>query len=356
MSNADFTVGVYIDAHVGIPETASRIEQAGFSHLWVYDSPLVFGEPWMAMALAATATSKIVIGPGVTHPRSRPVYATAQALGTLGHLARGRTSFGLGIGNSARWSLGMDPVRQDELFAYARDTMDLLAGDTVPYREGDREHGIAFIHPKGRWLDLSRLPELWISAFGPRGQRRAAATADGILVRWEGPEAMAEVRARIDRAANEAGRDPREIRIGVVYAVYPYDDESELEGEEARDALGPLVISRLRFLTANHQRSSEVPEPFRPGFDAYLEHRASLDDHRRHLDNYLGYLTFVPDHLQDFVHPESMRTICLAADAAAVAAELRRMRDAGVDHVSLQIAGPPTRWIERMGRDVLPIV
>ncbi|MBF6619232.1 MAG: LLM class flavin-dependent oxidoreductase [Patulibacter sp.] len=356
MTNDELTVGVYIDAHVGIDRSATRIEQAGFSHLWVYDSPLVFGEPWMAMALAARTTTEIVIGPGVTHPRSRPVYATAQALGTLGQLAGGRTSFGLGIGNSARWSLGMDPVRQDELFAYARDTMGLLAGDTVPYREGDREHGIAFIHPEGRWLDLTHRPELWISAFGPRGQRRAAEVADGILVRWEGPEAMAEVRARVDRAATEAGRDPRDVRLGVVYAVYPYEREAELDGDEARDALGPLVISRLRFLTANHQHADEVPEPFRPGFDAYLRHRAGLDDHRRHLDNYLGYLTFVPDHLQEFVHPESMRTVCLAADAAGVAAELRRMRDAGVDHVSLQVAGPPDVWIERMGRDVLPAV
>jgi hypothetical protein len=39
-------------------------------------------------------------------------------------------------------------------------------------------------------------------------------------------------------------------------------------------------------------------------------------------------------------------------DTADVAAELQRMADAGVDHVSLQIAGPPPIWCERMA-DVL---
>jgi hypothetical protein len=40
----------------------------------------------------------------------------------------------------------------------------------------------------------------------------------------------------------------------------------------------------------------------------------------------------------------------------AVAGELRRMADAGVDQATLQIAGPPASWCERMGDSVLPAV
>jgi alkanesulfonate monooxygenase SsuD/methylene tetrahydromethanopterin reductase-like flavin-dependent oxidoreductase (luciferase family) len=194
-----------------------------------------------------------------------------------------------------------------------------------------------------------------VSAFGPRGQHRAgAAGVDGVLVRWEGEAALATVRERIAAGAREGGHDPDAIQIGVVYAVYPIESEAELDSDEARAALGPLVVSRLRYLTANHASSDEVPEPFRPGFDAYLRHRASLDDETRHFDNYEGYLAFTPPHLESFVTPETIRTVVCAGSPEVVAAELRRMADAGVDQATLQIAGPPASWCERMGESVLP--
>jgi 5,10-methylenetetrahydromethanopterin reductase len=345
-------VGVYVDAHPGIAEQARMIEAAGFSHLWVYDSPLVFGEPYMAMLDAARATSRITIGPGVTHPLGRPPFATAQALATLARVAPGRVVMGIGIGNSARRSLGMRPATLDQLHEHVRVVRELLAGRTVEYREGDRSHPIRFLHPDGRWLDLTRQIELWVSAFGPKGQARAGEDADAIFVRWEGEQALAAARERFTRAAVAAGRDPDPLKMAVVFAVYPIEDEAELDTPEARAALGPLVVSRLRYLTANHRHSSEVAPAFRPGFDAYLEYREGLDPETRHVENYEGYLVFTPEHLERFVTPESIRTVAHVGDVDQVAAELRRMAGAGVDHLSLQMAGPPPLWCERM-REVM---
>lgn len=346
--------GVYVDAHLGIGEQAAALEAAGFSHLWVYESPLVFGEVYMAMLEAARATGRIKIGPGVTQPLARPPFATAQGMATLAMAAPDRTFLGMGIGNSARWSLGMKPATQDVMFEHIRVVRDLLAGEETIYREGDREKPIRFIHPDGRWIGLDNDVDIWVSAFGPKGQRRSGAEADGVLVRWEGSEGIEKVRANLADGAATVGRDPSEIQIGTVFAVYPIEDEAELETQEARDALGPLVVSRLRYLTANHEHSSEVPEPFRPGFDAYMEYRAGLDDETRHTDNYEGYLVFVPDHLQDFVNPETMRTIATIGSPDEVTAELLRMKEAGVDQVTLQMAGPPEGWIRRMSEQVLP--
>jgi alkanesulfonate monooxygenase SsuD/methylene tetrahydromethanopterin reductase-like flavin-dependent oxidoreductase (luciferase family) len=60
------------------------------------------------------------------------------------------------------------------------------------------------------------------------------------------------------------------------------------------------------------------------------------------------------EYLESFVTPESMRTVVFAGKPDAVAALLRRMADAGVDQATLQIAGPPPSWCERMGAAVLP--
>jgi 5,10-methylenetetrahydromethanopterin reductase len=328
-------LGLYVDAHPGVGPIARAAERAGFSHLWVYDSPLVFGDVYVGCAEALRATSRICVGPGVTYPGARPAHATAQALATLSKIAPGRVFCGLGRGNSARHAIGAPPATQDELFGYLEAVRALLAGDTV---EHDGKP-IRLLHPEGRWISLAEHVPLWLSVFGPKGQRRvASAGVDGVLVRWTGPDGIAEVRSRV-------GDGPR---IGVVFAVYPVESGAELDTPEARAALGPLVVSRLRYLTANHASADEVPEVFREGFRAYGEYRESLDPQTRHFENFEGYLVFTPEHLERFVTPESMRTVCFVGSRAEVAAELDRMREAGVDHASLQMAGDSVAWLDRM--------
>lgn len=352
-------VGVYVDAHVGVAEQARAIEAAGFDHLWVYDSPLIFGDPYMALVEVARATERVLIGPGVTTPQSRPAYATAQALGTLAKVAPGRVAFGIGIGNSASWSVGQVPATLGEMHTYIEIVRGLLRGETVEHDVGGgRTAPLRFVHPEGRWLDLAHPISTWVSAFGPKGQRHAGADADVVLIRWEGETKVAEARGRLAEGARAAGRPGggAEIGIGTVFCLYPIEDEAELETQAARDALGPMVVSRLRYLTANHEHPDEVPTHFRPGFVAYQEHRAQLDPLERHLDNYRGYLVHVPPDLESFVTPETMRTVATIGSPREVADELIAMRDAGVDHVTLQLAGPPASWCRRMADDVLPLL
>jgi 5,10-methylenetetrahydromethanopterin reductase len=358
MNAPGMSFGVYVDAHLEIGESARQLEQAGFAYLWVYDSPLVFADPYMAMLEAAHTTETITIGPGVTNPGARPAVATAQALGTLAKAAPGRVVFGVGIGNSARRSLNLPPCTLAEMRDYSLAVAGLVAGGDAVVGVGTEFNGsdstIRFIHPSGRWLDLDHPIETWVSAFGPKGQRLAGTYADAVFVRWEGPDALSAARARVAAGAAEAGRDPHSVRMAVVYAVYPIDRDEELEEEEAVLALSPLVISRLRYLTANHTDAEEVPERFRSGFRAYRKHREGLDERSRHLDNYEGYLVFTPPELEYLVDVESMRAVCSIGRPAEIVAELARMKDAGVDHVSLQVAGPPATWCERMGTEVLP--
>ena len=328
-------LGLYVDAHPGLAPVARAAEDAGFTHLWVYDSPLVFGDVYVACAEALRATERIAVGPGVTYPGGRPAHATAQALATLSKIAPGRVVCGIGRGNSARHALGARPASQDELFGYVEVVRALLAGETAEL-DG---RPVRLLHPSGRWIDLSEHVPLWLSVFGPRGQERAAtAGIDGVLVRWTDPDGIRDVRARIGPAP----------RIAVVFAVYPVESDAELETPEARAALGPLVVSRLRYLTANHATADEVPAAFRDGYRAYAEFRASLDPDTRHFENFLGYLVFTPENLERFVTPEAMRDVCRIGSPGEIAAELDRMADAGVDHASLQMAGDSVAWLRRM--------
>jgi alkanesulfonate monooxygenase SsuD/methylene tetrahydromethanopterin reductase-like flavin-dependent oxidoreductase (luciferase family) len=347
-------VGVFIDARMGIAESAQMVEAAGFSHLWVYDSPLVFGDVWMALGQAATATSRIRLGPGVTHPYARSSVATAQAHATLSVAAPGRTVLGFGTGFSARRTLGMKAATQAELIEHVRTVRGLLRGEWADYREGDQTHPVRFVNQDGPWLRMGEPTETWISAFGPKGQRRAGEVADGVMIRWTGPEGVAEARARFAAGAEAAGRDPSTLKIGVLFAVYPTVDDPDLEGEDVRAAIGPLVRSRLSYLVASHESAADVLPAYRPGFEAYARHRDALDPRSRDSEMYEGYLVHTPAFLRDVITADAMRAVAFIDRPDGVAGELQRMQDAGVDHVALQIAGPPKTWCDCMAAEVLP--
>lgn len=348
--------GLYADARVDIASVATAAEAAGFSHLWLYDSPLVYADTTVACTLALQATDRIVVGPGVANPLERPAPHTAQMIATLAKLAPGRAVLGLGVGNSARRSLGMRPATVDELVDHVRVVRGLLAGERVSYAEGDRTARIRFLHPEGRWIDLSASVPLWISAFGPKTRRRTAGLADGVLVRWEGADRFEAVRRDVRHAVQAAGRDPDAVAIGVVHAVQPLLESEDLDSDPLRSALGPLVVSRLRYLTANHDSADEVSEPYRDAFRAYRRYRDALEPLDRHTDNYLGYLVFTPTELERFVTPDLMREVVYTGTPRDIARLFEDMAGAGVDHVSLQMSGDLVAFSGRMARHVFPLL
>ncbi|MGZ4149928.1 MAG: LLM class flavin-dependent oxidoreductase, partial [Actinomycetota bacterium] len=71
----------------------------------------------------------------------------------------------------------------------------------------------------GQARELSLVPEhpvpIWISALGPRAVRLAGEVADGVLLNWCTPERVARAVVGVREGAEEAGRDPAEVTLGV---------------------------------------------------------------------------------------------------------------------------------------------
>lgn len=348
-------IGLYVDSSLSVGPAAQAAERAGLSHLWLYDSPLVFGDTSMACLVAAQATSRIAIGPGVANPLQRPAEYTAQMLATLQLAAPGRIFFGIGVGNSARHSLRLPPAKLADVAAHVRVVRGMLDRGVAVHEDGAGGRPVRFIHPDGRWVDPVPVP-IWVSAFGPTGQRLAGELADGVLIRWEGAEAVGAAAATVATAERDPGLAGSPVQLGVIYAVQPIDHDDELDTPAMRSALGPLVVSRLRYLTGNATSPDEVPPEFRDGFVAYREYRAGLDPTERHLDNYRGYLVFTPPDLERFVTPASMRAVALVGSPGRIAEELVAMSAAGIDHCSLQMAGDTERWCARMVEQVFPLL
>src|SRR5437870_13011371 len=91
-------------------ELAKAGEAAGFDYAWLFDSHVLWREPYPLLTLMAGATERLRLGTCVTNPATREPTVTASALATLQEISGGRMDLGIGRGDSARRVLGKEPT------------------------------------------------------------------------------------------------------------------------------------------------------------------------------------------------------------------------------------------------------
>src|SRR5436305_14498760 len=106
-------------------------EELGFDAFWVADTHLIWREAWVLLGAIARETSRIEIGPGVTHPIVRHPSLIAAAIATLAELAPGRVNLGIGIGDSGPANMGLPRATLKQLESAILDVKALLRGEPM---------------------------------------------------------------------------------------------------------------------------------------------------------------------------------------------------------------------------------
>src|SRR5438105_64168 len=94
--------GSYANASF-VAEIAAAAEQSGWDGVFIWDHigwvmGIPCGDPWVSMAAAAVATTRVRLGFDITPlPRRRP-HVVATAVAALDRLSQGRVIFGVGLG------------------------------------------------------------------------------------------------------------------------------------------------------------------------------------------------------------------------------------------------------------------
>lgn len=206
-------IGVWIDEFRPLPEVVAAVDQAarlGFARAWV-------GERggWDPLTLiTAIGDRGIDLGTAVTtiYPR-HPLVLAGQAL--TASAAVGRVTLGIGPSHQplvegrygGRWERPGTYTAE-----YLRILGPALRGEQVDV-DGSlvRAHG-TIIAPG------APVPQLLLSAHGPRLLRLAGEQADGVITTWAGPRGIGEhVVPAVTAAA--AGRAAPEIVAGVILAL-----------------------------------------------------------------------------------------------------------------------------------------
>src|SRR3989449_2288100 len=110
-----------------------QAEAAGFSAGWLFDSHVLWRDPYPLLTLMAQATERIRLGTCVTNPGTREPSVTASVLATLDELSGGRMDLGIGRGDSARRVLGKPPTTMATLEEAIAVIRDLVEGRAVLY-------------------------------------------------------------------------------------------------------------------------------------------------------------------------------------------------------------------------------
>jgi 5,10-methylenetetrahydromethanopterin reductase len=175
----EISVSVALPPSARIPEYAHAAEDAGCARLWLFDSPAVYGDIWIAVARAADATSELGVATGVAVPSLRHPMVTAAAIATIEEAAPGRLTCAFGTGFTARRALGQKPLLWARVASYVRTLRGLLNGEVVEIEGAPCQ----MLHLAGWAPGRPLRTPLWVAPSGPKGMAVAdEVSADGLLL------------------------------------------------------------------------------------------------------------------------------------------------------------------------------
>lgn len=193
-------------------------DRAGLDLLGIQDHPYQrrFLETWMLMATLLAETERIRVFPDVANLPLRLPAMIAKAAASLDRLSGGR--FELGLGAGAFWqgiaAMGgpeRGPGESLEALAEAIEIIRLAwSGEDAVRFEGEH-YRVAGWQPGP---PPAHRIEIWLGLYKPRGLELVGRRADGWVpsLGYAPPEQLAEGQERVDAAAEQAGRDPAEVR------------------------------------------------------------------------------------------------------------------------------------------------
>ena len=250
-------------------QTARAIEELGLDRVVFADSQNLAPEVWGQLMLAANATTRVRLGPGVTNSVTRDPAVTASAALALQVESHGRAILGIGRGDSAVQRIGKREDKVADFERYLAAVQSYLRGETV-----DRD-GFA---SKLEWLpraSVAKVP-VEVAATGRKVIAAAARHADAICFAvGAAPEHVGDVLAHAREAARAAGRDPASLRYGAFINCVVHDDIPA-----ARDAVRGSIATFARFSSFKGSRIERLPPPLQ-GAARFLRANYDMRNHTR---------------------------------------------------------------------------
>jgi len=244
-----------------LPEIARTIEALGYESLWIPEHPVIpvgmktlfpftpdnklpdhyarWPDPFIALTVAACATTRIKLGTGICLLPERDVLVTAKAVASLDYYSSGRLLLGVGAGwlreetevmganFGSRWKRTRETVEAFRLLWTQREAS--YQGDLVKF---------AAVRSEPKPLQKPH-PPILLGAHGPKALERVARSYDGWMPIVDSPDQFKRDIATLRALTREQGRDPAKLDLS------PFVDPGES---------GPSLDDLKRFHEAGANR------------------------------------------------------------------------------------------------------
>ena len=316
---------ISIDRLVGLTRQA---ENAGFSFGWIFDSHVLWMEPYPLLTLMAMNTKRMHLGTCVTNPATRDLTVTASLFATLNLISGGRMELGIGRGDSSRRVLGKKPVSWSHLEAAVAEFRALTSAQEVQH-DGQPT--------RISWAKHS--PRVWIAGYGPKVLHMAGRIADGIILQFADPALIEWCMRFVKEGARAAGRDISQIEIMSAAPVWVSDD---LAFARERVRWFPALVSNHVMDLIRQYKAEDLP----PALTSFVQDRGHYD-YQHHCKVESDNANFVSDEVVD--------RFCLIGPAEAHRKKLRELADVGVTQFNIYLmCGDEEQTLDVYQREVLP--
>ncbi len=232
-------------------DMAVEAEQRGYDSLWVGEHSHIpasretihpdggdlpefywhMRDPFVSLATAAAATSKIKLAMGVCLVLEHEILDLAKSVATLDEVSEGRLLFGVGVGWNREELANVSNVPWAQRYNAMRETVAALR---LLWTEHEAAYSGEFVNFAPSWVYPKPAqqpgPPVLVGCRGRIGMRHVAEYADGWCPLDVG---FRDVRVGIERfrtAVEAAGRDPDAIPISMYCYASPDAEKLELYG------------------------------------------------------------------------------------------------------------------------------
>ncbi len=326
-------------------------EERGFTHAWIPDSHMIWGDTYACMALAAVNTKTIKLGTGVAIASNRIPPVIVHSIATINEIAPRRVILGFGTGHTGRRVMGLPPVKQADFREQVRVIHDLLKNGEAIYTTEGQSHKIRYLHRERRFINLDDPIPFYVAANGPKTLALAGEFGDGIITTGvTTPERMADVWKHVEAGARPAGREAKRLPCVSLTHVCVLRPGEKLDSPRVVQMTGPWVMATFHAVAAGYARPSGLPAGARKVYDAYAEYVSTLGPpEERYLQIHNGHCSFVAPAERRFVTPEAIKATTIVGTPEEVRERVRALEKAGLSQILLN---PPMDGFEESIGDV----
>ena len=315
-----------------VVELAQRAEANGFSHVWVFDSPVLWQEPFIVLAKILAETESVIVGTMVTNPATRDASVLASTFATLNDLYGPRSICGIGRGDSALRYIGQKPTSLKEMVRVMKMVQQLVAGESIEI------DGSMISLP---WVQNGSHLPMWGAGYGPRALDTIGREADGFILQLADPHIFEWMTGAVNQAAADAERSLGSVAHCVAAPAYVGSDLAH-QREQLR-WFGGMVGNHVADIVERYgEGSSTVPV----ALTDYIKKRGEYDySHHGRAGN--PSTDFVPDDIVD--------RFCVLGPADDHVEKLKTLKELGMNHFAMYLMhDAQEETLDAYGASVIP--